>query len=519
MNRREFLKQASIASAAMATSSWFTSSCALQQTSPNIVFVYADDLGYGDVSCYGATDVHTPNIDRLAAQGIRFTDAYATSATCTPSRYSLLTGEYAWRREDTGIASGDAPLIIPEDKLTLADMLHEAGYISGVVGKWHLGLGRGKPDWNGELKPGPLELGFDYCYLVPATGDRVPCVYVENHRVVNLDPEDPIRVSFQDKVGAEPTGVTHPELLKVQADRQHSDTIVNGISRIGYMSGGQAARWKDEEMADVLTDKAVSFITTHKNEPFFLFFSLHDIHVPRAPHPRFVGATQMGPRGDAIVQLDWCVGELVNTIDELGLAENTMIIVTSDNGPVLNDGYEDQAEELVGDHKMSGPLRGGKYSSFEAGTRVPFVVRWSGQIQPAESRALISQVDCFASFAALTGRSLKAAEARDSVNILPSLLGTSQQGRQHVVQEAMGRHLSLRQGKWKYIPPRQGDKIMANKNIETGRHSQPQLYNLETDIGETQNVADAHPQIVADMQALLERIRESGHRNVHNETI
>jgi len=232
MNRRAFLKRTSIATAAMATSSWFTFSCDSRQKAPNIVLVYADDLGYGDVSCYGATGVNTPHIDRLAAQGIRFTEAYATSATCTPSRYSLLTGEYAWRRKDTGIASGDAPLIIPEDKLTLADMLYEAGYISGVVGKWHLGLGRGKPDWNGELKPGPLELGFDYCYLVPATGDRVPCVYVENHRVVNLDPDDPIQVSFQENVGNEPTGVTHPERLKVQADRQHSDTIVNGNSPI-----------------------------------------------------------------------------------------------------------------------------------------------------------------------------------------------------------------------------------------------------------------------------------------------
>ncbi|MGV3540138.1 MAG: sulfatase-like hydrolase/transferase, partial [Rufibacter sp.] len=348
---------------------------------PNIVIIYVDDLGYADVGAYGAKGVATPHLDQLAKEGIMFTDGHSTAATCTPSRFSMLTGKHAFRNK-AAILPGDAPLLIRPETPTIAAMLKKAGYQTAVVGKWHLGLGNGNIDWNGDIKPGPNEIGFDYSFLLPATGDRVPTVYVENSRVVNLDPNDPIQVSYGKKVGNEPTGLSNPELLTMPADTQHSETIINGVSRIGYMAGGKAARWKDEEFPILFTQKAKAFITQNKEKPFFLFFSLHDIHVPRIIHPNFKGKSQMGPRGDAIVQTDWVTGELVKSLKELGLAENTLLIFTSDNGPVLNDGYSDKAEELVGEHKPGGPYRGGKYSAYEAGTRVPTIAYWPGTIKP-----------------------------------------------------------------------------------------------------------------------------------------
>jgi arylsulfatase A-like enzyme len=481
---------------------------AAKRKRPNVVLIYADDLGYGDVGCYGATKVATPNIDRLAREGIRFTNAHSPSATCTPSRYAMLTGEYAWRRKGTGILSGAAPLIIEPGRTTLASLMQRAGYRTGVVGKWHLGLGTGDLDWNGEIKPGPREIGFDSCFLIPATGDRVPCVYVEDRRVVGLDPSDPIRVRFGKPVGDEPTGKDHPELLKMHPSHGHNQTIVNGISRIGYMSGGQAARWVDEDMADAITSKAVAFIERHKSEPFFLYFSTHDIHVPRVPHPRFAGASGLGPRGDAIVQLDWCVGEILRTLDKLELAEDTMLIFTSDNGPVVDDGYKDQAVELLDGHKPSGPLRGGKYSAFDAGTRVPFIVRWPGRVKPGTSEALLCQIDLPASMAALTGQTLAHDDGPDSFDVSPALLGRTQKGRDHLVEHAGV--LSLIQGDWKYIEPGKGPKINRNTNIELGRDSQPQLYNLKDDLGEKHNLAAEHPDRAKAMADLLHRIRKRG---------
>ena len=490
----------------------------LNKQSPNIVLIYADDLGYGDVSCYGATEVQTPNIDRLAQQGLRFTNAYSAAATCTPSRYALLTGEYAFRREGTGIAPGDAPLIIDPSRRTLPDVFSEAGYKTGIVGKWHLGLGSGNLDWNGEIKPGPLELGFDYCFIIPATGDRVPCVFVENHHVAGLETNDPIRVRYGKKIGEDPTGMENPELLKVRADRQHSETIVNGISRIGYMAGGNAARWVDEKLADVLTEKAVSFIDKHKERPFFLYFSLHDIHVPRMPNSRFVGRTNMGARGDVIVQLDWCVGEIIRTLESRGLSDNTMIIFTSDNGPVLNDGYMDKAEERVGNHKMAGPLRGGKYSSFEGGTRVPFIVWWRDHIKPGVSDALISQIDLFASFAKITGQTLSDQDAGDSIDLLPALLGKSTDGRKYIVEQAMGGYLSIRDREWKFIAPGPGPELMKDKNIETGRSPVPQLYHVKYDIGEKENQAEIQPEKLGEMSERLKRIQQTPDRLINSQS-
>jgi len=482
---------------------------AAAQAPRNIVLIYADDLGYGDVSAYGATALTTPNIDRLARDGVRFTDAHAPAATCTPSRYALLTGEYAWRRPGTGILPGDARLIIEPGRTTLASLLATAGYSTGIVGKWHLGLGPdGGPDWNGQIAPGPNEIGFASSFIMAATGDRVPTVYVRDGRVVGLDPADPIQVSYATPVGDWPTGAARPDLLTMHPSHGHDQTIVNGISRIGYMTGGRAALWKDEEMGDVFTREAVAFIERQRATPFFLFVGLHEPHVPRVPHPRFAGRTTMGPRGDAIAQLDWSVGEILDTLDRLGLAEDTLVIFSSDNGPVIGDGYHDRAVEALGDHRPSGPFRGGKYSSFEAGTRVPFVVRWPARVKPGVSDALVSQVDLLAAMATLTGRRLSPADGPDSRDTLPALLGASSIGRTDLVKQAGS--LSVRQGSWKYITPGKGPAMNQNTNTELGNSPEPQLYDLSTDPGERTNVAAQHPDKVKELQALLDEVRKAG---------
>lgn len=472
---------------------------------PNIIIIYADDLGYGDVSCYGAKSVSTPNIDRLAKQGLRFTNAHCTSATSTPSRYSLLTGEYAWRKNGTGVLPGDASAIIQPGRLTIASVLNNAGYITGVVGKWHLGLGpAGGPDWNGEIISGPMDIGFDYNFLIPATGDRVPCVFVENRRVVGLDQNDPIKVNYSEKVGNWPTGKENPEILKMHPSNGHDMTIVNGVSRIGYMTGGKAALWIDEDIAEVITGKAVKFIEKNKDRPFFLFFATHDVHVPRMPDQRFVGKSGMGPRGDAILEFDWSVGEIIKTVEKLKLSKNTIIIISSDNGPVVDDGYKDQAIELLGNHKPAGPLRGGKYSRFDGGTRVIFIVRWKDKIKPGSSDALFSQVDLMASFASLTGQSIPSGEGPDSFNHLDVLLGKSKTGREWLVEH--NGKLALIKGDWKYIEPASGIKMKVNTNTETGNDPLPQLYNLKSDLGEKNNVATQNPLIVNELTDLLKSI-------------
>lgn len=484
-----------------------TAGDAADSKTPNIVIIYADDLGYGDVGCYGAKCVATPNIDKLASQGLRFTDLHATSATCTPSRYALLTGEYPWRKKGTGILPGDARLIIEPGSVTLPSLMKQAGYTTGVVGKWHLGLGDGKVDWNGDIKPGPLEIGFDYSFLIPATGDRVPTVYVENHRVVGLDPHDPIEVSYSKPIGDEPTGREHPELLKQKLTHGHDATIVNGISRIGYMTGGKAARWVDEEMADVITGKAAEFIAKNKEQPFFLYFATHDIHVPRAPHQRFVGNSDCGVRGDVIAEFDWSVGEIMKTLDEQGLAANTLLIVTSDNGPIVDDGYDDGAWEALGDHDPSGPLRGNKYSTFEAGTTVPCVARWPRRIKAGTtSDALLCQIDFAASFAKLAGVEVPDGAAPDSKNMLPALLGESTDGRDLLVEQ--GRGLALRQGRYKYIPPAPNRKRGGSKARPfDDAGPEAELYDVKTDVGEQQNLAALKPEIVKALDAALKRLQ------------
>ena len=470
---------------------------------PNVVIIYADDLGYGDVSAYGATEISTPNIDRLAQGGVRFTNGYSTSATCSPSRYALLTGGYPWRNEKARILDGTAPLLISTEQMTLPKMFKEQGYHTGIVGKWHLGLGDGHVDWNEQIAPGPNEVGFDYAYIMAATQDRVPTVYIENGKVVRSDPNDPIEVSYRENFPGEPTGKDNPEMLKMLWHHGHYNTIVNGISRIGFMKGGTEARWVDENMADTFLVRAQNYILDHKDESFFLYYALQQPHVPRTPHPRFVGSTGMGPRGDVIVEADWCIGELIATLEDQGLLENTLIILSSDNGPVLNDGYYDDADTKVGKHTPAGPLRGGKYSLFEAGTRVPFITYWKGQIDPAVSDAIVSQVDLFSSLASLVGSETRTG---DSKELLKVLMGEKDQGRSELILEATGR-TALRKGDWVLIPPYEGPAISKNVNIEIGNAPDYQLYNLNEDLGEQDNLAASHPDKLIEMQSAYEAIR------------
>lgn len=481
------------------------------QQKPNVIFIVADDLGYGDISCYGEKTISTPHVDSLATNGIRFTDAHSVAATSTPSRYSLFTGHYSWRRNDTGIAAGNAGMIIKPEQTTIADMFKSAGYTTGAIGKWHLGMGdkTGTQDWNGIITPGPQDIGFDYSYLMAATGDRVPCVWIENQRVANYDLNAPIHVSYTKPFPGEPLGKDHPELLtklKPYPNHGHNQAIVNGISRIGYMKGGGKALWEDENIADTLTSKAVRYIEEHKDTTFFLYVGTNDIHVPRYPHSRFIGKSGMGYRGDAILQFDWTVGEIMKALKKQGIAENTLIVLTSDNGPVVNDGYLDQAVELLGEHRPWGDMRGGKYSNFEAGTRVPFIVSWPTKVTPGISNALVSHIDLFASMAELVGTELKEGVAIDSRKQLNALLGTDKKGRDYIIEAAQS--ISISDGEWKYITPCDRTPYYKITRTETGNLLEDQLYNLRKDIGEKHNLAQEHPEKLKELKRLLEQEKE-----------
>lgn len=483
-------------------------SAELLKQKPNIIFIYSDDLGIGDLSCYGATKISTPNIDRLAGQGVQFSNAYATSATSTPSRFGLLTGMYPWRQTNTGIAPGNSELIIDTTCVTMADMLQEAGYSTGVVGKWHLGLGpKGGTNFNQKIRPNTQDIGFDYEFIIPATVDRVPCVFVENGLVAGLDPNDPITVDYNHKVGNWPTGKENPELVKLKPSQGHNNTIINGIPRIGWMTGGKAALWKDEEIADVITDKAKNFIAEHKEAPFFLYMGTQDVHVPRIPHPRFAGKSGLGTRGDVILQLDWTIGEIMHTLDSLNLADNTILIFTSDNGPVIDDGYQDHAKELLNGHTPMGIYRGGKYSVFEAGTRVPFIVRWPARIKPNKQQALFSQIDVYASLASLLKQPLHKGAAPDSQNALNTLLGREDTNREFIIQQNLNNTLSIIKEQWKYIEPSQAPAIEHWTKMELGNAPEPQLYDLSTDPCEKNNVAKSNPKVVKMLSELLQKVK------------
>ncbi|MCA0932465.1 arylsulfatase [Lutimonas saemankumensis] len=491
----------------------FTTSCQKKKQSsitdekpiskPNIVIIYTDDLGYGDISANGATEINTPNIDLLANEGVRFTNGYASSATCTPSRYALLTGVYPWKNERAKILPGTAPLIIGTDQMTIPRMLKGAGYHTGIVGKWHLGLGNGNVNWNETVKPGPNELGFDYSHIMAATQDRVPTVYIQDGDVVGLDPKDPIEVDYKNNFEGQPTGKDNPELLEMKWHHGHNSSIVNGIPRIGYMKGGETAKWSDIDMADHFLKEAQNYVRAHKEEPFFLYYAMQQPHVPRTPHPRFAGKSGMGPRGDVILEADWMVGEFLQTLREEGLLENTLIVFTSDNGPVLNDGYYDDAVEKLGMHTPAGPFRGGKYSLYEAGTHVPFITYWKGRIQPGISDALVCQIDLLSSIAKLVDSDVRAEDSKELADVF---LGQSEEGREDLILEATTR-TAYRNGDWVLIPPYKGTPVNKLVNIETGNSKKYQLFDLSKDLGQETNLASSRPDKLKEMIEMYESKR------------
>ena len=456
---------------------------------PNIVLIYADDLGYGDLSCYGANKISTPNIDRLATEGRLFTDAHSTSAVCTPSRYALLTGEYPYRINNYGPVFCEERLIIDTNQTTLASLLKRKGYATACVGKWHLGFGEErKPDWNQDLKPGPLEVGFDYFYGIPVVNSHPPFVYAENHRVVGLDPADPLVYERGGKTHGKP----YPEKHAAPPGRMPS------------VVGGKAAHdfYVDEESAVHLTGKALNWMN-QQEEPFFLFYASHNIHHPFTPHPYFQGNSECGLYGDFVEELDWSVGQILEALETFGVADNTLVIFTSDNGGMFNGGGK---EAIRQGHTPNGELKGQKFDAWEAGHRVPFLVRWPGKTPVGStSDELIANLDLLETFAAITDQKLNPGQGVDSINALPLLTETDAKSARDelVIQPHKKAYTSIRLGDWVYIPG-PGSGGMTKFTPEQLEKMPPQqLYNLKEDPGQTQNLIKAHPEKAAAMEKVL----------------
>ena len=452
---------------------------------PNIVLIYADDLGYGDLGCYGATKLKTPNIDRLAKEGRLFTDGHSTSAVCTPSRYALLTGEYPLRINNYSPVFCEDKLLINPKQTTIASLLKRKGYATACIGKWHLGFGnKRKPDWNQEIKPGPLELGFDYYFGLPVVNSHPPFVYMENRRIVGLDPSDPLIYQRGGKTYGR------------EYQRKHTSPRRNMPSLIG----GKAAHdlYIDELVGETLTQKALTWMN-QQSQPFFLYYASHNIHHPFTPHPYFQGKSESGIYGDFVHELDWSVGQLIAAVERFGVLENTLFIFTSDNGAMFNHGGI-RAQELG--HKPNGELKGQKFGAWEGGHRVPFIACWPNKIPAGStSGAFMANMDLLPTFAAITDQKLTPKEARDGFNQLPLFVeevGVSARN-ESLIQPFKRTHTSLRKGDWIYIPGTGDGGWMKAKPGDPER----QLYNLKEDPFQKNNRITDYPKRADAMAARL----------------
>jgi len=453
---------------------------------PNMIVILADDVGWGDPGCYGATKVKTPNIDRLAREGQRFTNSHASAACCTPTRYSLITGQYSWRRDaiglNKGVANGDSPLLIPTDMVNAPSLLKQAGYQNAIIGKWHLGFGLTRPNYNQELRPGPLEIGFHEFFGFPATNDRVPTVFVRDHKVLNLDSADPLRYTYNEEE-AKKQGMTH---------------FAAGRNRIGWSKGGKSAWWKDTEIADTFTRECLQFIERNKEKRFFLLFTPHNVHAPIIPHPRFDGSSGLGKRADMLHELDASIGEILATLDRLQLAKDTLIIFSSDNGSYATN---------ESGHKPNGPFSGVKSQLWEGGHRVPFLVRWPARIQPGVSDDLVSTIDIPATLCAAAGIAVPKEALPDSYNLLPALLGEKNTSkRENLILLSGTGHLAIRNQQYKFMPNlahADGWKNAAKKNPQAA--AVPALFDLTKDPGETNNL---YPTETATAKRLAEQLEK-----------
>ncbi len=457
---------------------------------PNIVVILADDLGYGSLCCYGAATnlIRTPHCDRLAREGVRFTDAYAPSSICSPTRYALLTGRYCWRTPlQFGVLPYDAPLWIETNRPTIASLLQRHGYRTAAIGKWHLGYGPPpKTDFTAPLRPGPLQIGFDYHFGVPCNHGDVTGVYVENEGVAGLRSRK-LTPFGESAYGGKP-------FLGLDAPQRTNETVMA-----------------------VLTDKAVEWIGQQRpGRPFFLYFNPVAVHEPVTPSPATAGSSRAGPYGDWIHELDLSVGRILEALDRHGFARETLVIFTSDNGgenKLRGTGSQLQAQQAG--LKINGPFRAGKHSIFEGGLRVPFIVRWPGHVPAgALSHQMISLVDLYATFAALVGEALPppAAAAPDSVNVLPAILDPQLQRpiRSELIGHSADGVFAIRQGPWKFIEGVPARKGAGGGILDKSAENKRQLYNLADDPGEQHDLLAQETQIAARLARRLEQLRRAG---------
>jgi arylsulfatase A len=478
---------------------------AAEGTRPNVVFLLTDDLGYGDVGCYGGK-IPTPHMDRLAAEGMRFTDAHTTSSVCTPTRYGLVTGRYNWRSKlKRGVLGGLSPRLIEPDRVTLASLLKQQGYHTACFGKWHLGMDwvvlpgkqvaelRIEPrelvfnvDYSQPITNGPNSVGFDYFFGISASLDMVPYTYIENDRVTELPTED------------------------------RAFPMMHGREERTTRQGPTAPGFDAADVLPDLTRKSCEYIdqraaAARDGEPFFLYVPFASPHTPILPTEPWRGKSGMNPYADFVMENDWAVGEIVNALERNGLTENTLLVVSSDNGCSPQAQFDELAEH---GHHPSGPLRGHKADIFEGGHRVPFIVRWPGKVAPStESDQLVCFTDMMATLADVLEIPLPPDAGEDSISFLPTLLSQeTTNARDHLVSHSVNGTFAIRQGPWKLLLCPDSGGWSAPRPGSPAARDLPdvQLYNLEQDLREQNNLQGEHPERVQALTALLEELVKNG---------